>query len=97
MEMGQSHHHEFWTIGLNIGGRICRLPRPICRGRRFIRWRTRNFSEANRVRGYRSSPQLVNGIGSGAVEVAGEFPDLSKRVAFEPYLDLPSACPGGAV
>jgi hypothetical protein len=24
------------------------------------------------------------------VEVAGEFPDLSKKLAFEPYLDLPS-------
>ena len=27
---------------------------------------------------------------SGAVEVAGEFPDLSKRVMFEPYLGLPA-------
>src|SRR5213082_3867504 len=26
MEMGQSHHHEFWTIGLNVHGRDCRLP-----------------------------------------------------------------------
>ncbi len=29
----------------------------------------------------------------GAVEVAGQFPDLSKKVAFEPYLDLPSRVP----
>jgi hypothetical protein len=27
------------------------------------------------------------------VEVAGEFPDLSKRFAFEPYLDLPARVP----
>jgi hypothetical protein len=27
------------------------------------------------------------------VEVAGEFPDLSKKFAFEPYLDLPSRVP----
>ena len=26
MEMGQSHHHEFWTIGLNVGAADCRLP-----------------------------------------------------------------------
>src|SRR5437660_12740067 len=26
MEMGQSHHHEFWTIGLNVHGVDCRLP-----------------------------------------------------------------------
>jgi len=30
---------------------------------------------------------------SGAVEVAGEFPDLSKKLAFEPYLDLPRHVP----
>src|SRR4029077_8254681 len=27
MEMGQSYHHEFWTIGLNVDGRDCTLPR----------------------------------------------------------------------
>src|SRR5204862_6653953 len=26
MEMGQSHHHEFWTIGLNAGAPDCGLP-----------------------------------------------------------------------
>src|SRR5262249_37762243 len=30
---------------------------------------------------------------SGAVEVEGEFPDLSKRVMFEPYLGLPVRAP----
>jgi len=29
----------------------------------------------------------------GAVEVDGEFPDLSKKFAFEPYLDLPKRVP----
>jgi glycosyltransferase involved in cell wall biosynthesis len=29
----------------------------------------------------------------GAVEVAGEFPDLSKKFAFEPYLSLPKRVP----
>src|SRR5205814_9944126 len=29
----------------------------------------------------------------GGVEVDGEFPDLSKKFAFEPYLDLPSRLP----
>ena len=27
MEMGQSYHHEFWTIGLNVHGDDCRLPK----------------------------------------------------------------------
>src|SRR5436309_24531 len=26
MEMGQSHHHEFWTIGLNAGAADSKLP-----------------------------------------------------------------------
>src|SRR5438046_1625954 len=27
MEIGQSYHHEFWTIGLNIYGDDCQLPK----------------------------------------------------------------------
>src|SRR5947199_4309248 len=27
LEMGQSYHHEFWTIGLNVHGSDCRLPK----------------------------------------------------------------------
>src|SRR3989454_10313457 len=29
MEMGQSYHHEFWTIGLNVHGDDCQLPKPV--------------------------------------------------------------------
>ena len=27
MEVGQSYHHEFWTIGLNVHGDDCKLPK----------------------------------------------------------------------
>src|SRR4029077_14364063 len=27
MELGQSSHHEFWTIGLNVNSADCRLPK----------------------------------------------------------------------
>src|ERR1043166_659593 len=27
MELGQSFHHEFWTIGLNVNAADCRLPK----------------------------------------------------------------------
>ena len=27
MELGQSSHHEFWTIGLNVNASDCRLPK----------------------------------------------------------------------
>jgi hypothetical protein len=100
MEMGQSYHHEFWTIGLNVHGSDCKLPRPTVppTGRR-LQWKTfyplvdtEWFQRQPRP----SAPKFTT-VGqwywSGAVEVAGEFPDLSKKFAFEPYLDLPSRVP----
>jgi hypothetical protein len=45
----------------------------------------------------RPRPPKVTTIGQwywgGAVEVDGTFPDLSKKFAFEPYLDLPKRVP----
>src|SRR5204863_5899478 len=29
MDMGQSYHHEFWTIGLNVHADDCQLPKPV--------------------------------------------------------------------
>jgi hypothetical protein len=93
MEMGQSYHHEFWTIGLNVHGSDCRLPKS------YLDWKT--FYPLVDTKLYRSKarPRIpkITTIGqwywSGAVEVAGEFPDLSKKFAFEPYLDLPGRVP----
>jgi hypothetical protein len=134
MEVGQSYHHEFWTIGLNVHGHDCRLPKfPILAaslreargsesvpGQRLashppsrsygvagseaatgqqLAWKTfyplvdtKLFRPQSRPR----SPKFTT-VGQwywgGAVEVAGEFPDLSKRFAFEPYLNLPARVP----
>ena len=93
MELGQSDHHEFWTIGLNVNGNDCHLPKS------SLRWRT--FYPLADTRLLRSQPRprlsKFTTIGqwywSGAVEVAGEFPDLSKRIMFEPYLGLPARVP----
>ena len=93
MEMGQSHHHEFWTIGLNVHAGDCRLPRSP------LEWRT--FYPLTDTELLRPQPRprtaKFSTIGqwywSGAVEVDGEFPDLSKKFAFEPYLDLPRRVP----
>jgi hypothetical protein len=93
MELGQSDHHEFWTIGLNVNGNDCQLPKS------SLRWRT--FYPLADTRLLRSQPRprlyIFTTIGqwywSGAVEVAGEFPDLSKRIMFEPYLGLPARVP----
>jgi hypothetical protein len=93
MEMGQSHHHEFWTIGLNAGASDCRLPAS------SLKWRT--FYPLVDTELIRPQPRPAiskfTTIGqwywSGGVEVDGVFPDLSKKFAFEPYLDLPRRVP----
>ena len=93
MEMGQSHHHEFWTIGLNVYGPDCQLPKS------SLRWKTfYPLADTKLLR--RRPPSRVPKFATigqwywgGAVEVSGSFPDLSKRFAFEPYLDLPKRIP----
>src|SRR5213083_1598257 len=83
MEMGQSYHHEFWTIGLNVHGEDCRLPASPLRWQTFYPMVDTEFLQAQpRPR----APKFCT-IGqwywSGAVEVDGDFPDLSKKFAFE--------------
>jgi hypothetical protein len=110
LEMGQSHHHEFWTIGLNANGGDCRLPktvvppvpaasqakRPPLQG---LTWKT--FYPLADTKLYRPRPRPRNSkfttIGQwywdGAIEVDGRYPDMSKKAAFEKYLDLPQRVP----
>ena len=94
VEMGQSHHHEFWTIGLNVGQPDCGLPAS------SLNWKTfYPLADTQLLRGQpRPARSKFTTIGqwywSGAVEVEGEFPDLSKKFTFEPYHDLPERVPG---
>ena len=94
MEMGQSHHHEVWTIGLNVHSADCRLPPS------SLPWRTFHPLADTELLQQRPCPRSAkfSTIGQwywgGGVEVDGEFPDLSKKFAFEPYLDLPRRVPG---
>src|ERR1700736_2603879 len=93
IEMGQSFHHDYWTIGLNINSADCQLPKS------SLRWKTLYPLVDTTL--YRSEPRprspKFTTIGqwywSGAVEINGEFPDLSKKYAFEQYLDLPRRVP----
>jgi hypothetical protein len=93
MELGQSSHDEFWTIGLNVKGSDCQLPKS------SLRWKTFYPLADTRLLQRQTRPRLpkFTTIGqwywSGAVEVAGKFPDLSKRIMFEPYLGLPARVP----
>ncbi|MFZ0916369.1 MAG: hypothetical protein WAN04_05690 [Candidatus Udaeobacter sp.] len=93
MELGQSYHQEFWTIGLNVHGSDCQLPKSA------LAWKT--FYPLVDTKLFRPQPRprasKFTTVGQwywgGAVEVAGEFPDLSKRFAFERYLNLPARVP----
>ena len=94
MELGQSSHHEFWTIGLNVNSADCRLPKLL-----DVKWNT--FFPLVDTKLYRARPRprvaKFTTIGqwywSGAVEVDGDYPDLSKKYAFEKYLALPTRLP----
>jgi hypothetical protein len=93
MELGQSYHHEFWTIGLNVDGDDCQLPKSV------LAWKT--FYPLVDTKFFRPRPRprasKFTTVGQwywgGAVEVAGEFPDLSKKHGFEKYHDLPKRVP----
>jgi len=104
MEMGQSYHHEFWTIGLNVHRSDCQLPKPVVaavpaafsasRATRLplqkLRWKTFYPMVDTKLLRPQPRPRARKFTTVGVVEVAGEFPDLSKKFAFEPYLSLPS-------
>ena len=93
LDLGQSQHHEFWTIGLNLHGKDCRLPKSPLAWRTFFPLAD---TELLRPRPRPPRPKFTT-IGQwywgGSVEVNGEFPDLSKKHAFAPYLDLPAHVP----
>jgi hypothetical protein len=94
MEMGQSHHQEFWTIGLNVHDRSCGLPALPMKWKTFYPLVDTRFLQPKP----RSRTPKFTTIGQwywdGAVEVDGAYPDLSKQRAFEPYLDLPQRVQG---
>ena len=93
MEMGQSHHHEFWTIGLNVNAADCCLPPSQLRWRTFfplVDTQLLKRKPRPRVPKFTTIGQWYWG---GSVEVDGDFPDLSKKFAFEPYVDLPKRVP----
>jgi hypothetical protein len=95
MEMGQSHHHEFWTIGLNTGAADSRLPSSPIQWQTFFPLAdTELLQPEPRPRGPLKFTTIGQWYWGGGVEVDGSFPDLSKKFAFEQYLDLPRRVPG---
>jgi hypothetical protein len=90
MEMGQSYHHEFWTIGLNAGAHDCQLPRFRFPWRTFFPLVDTELIQPQAAPARLKFTTIGQWYWGGAVEVDGQFPDLSKKVAFEKYLELPA-------
>src|SRR6266568_5445194 len=90
MEMGQSFHHEFWTIGLNAGAPDCRLPQSRLPWRTFFPLVDTKLIQPQAAPARFKFTTIGQWYWGGAVEVDGQFPDLSKKVAFEKYLELPA-------
>jgi len=93
MEMGQTQHQRFFTIGLNIHAENCKTPR------NGLNWET--FAPLADTEWYRPSPRPAldrfTTIGQwywdGCIEVDGEYPYLSKGVAFEKFLPISELLP----
>ncbi len=94
MEMGQSFHHEFWTIGLNMGVPGCRLP---TNGRDWKTFFPLVDLTLNQPVPLPRRPRFTT-IGqwywANNIPVDGGYPDLSKGAKFERFLDLPGRVPG---
>ena len=94
MEMGQSTHHEFWSIGLNYGAPDCRMPT------NGLAWKTFHPLVDTVLNQARPRPPqgAFTTVGQwywhNNLEFDGETPDLSKRAKFEPFLTLPRLVPG---
>jgi hypothetical protein len=93
MEMGQSHHEEFWTIGLNVHGPGSKVPLT------DVTWRT--YFPLVDTKTFKVQPRpprdRFTTIGQwywdGCIEYDGEWRDFSKKTAFEKFMGLPAALP----
>ena len=92
-EMGQSFHHEFWTIGLNHNSPDCLLPDNGLRWKTFYPLVDTDLIRARPKPRGRRFTTIGQWYWANNIEVDGQFPDLSKKAKFEPYLTLPSLVP----
>lgn len=94
VEMGQSTHHEFWTIGLNMGAPDCGMPD------NGLPWKT--FHPLVDTVLNQPAPRPPRGAFTTVGQWYwqnnlklddGENPDLSKGAKFEQFLTLPKLVP----
>ncbi|MBV9659417.1 MAG: hypothetical protein JO295_15055 [Verrucomicrobia bacterium] len=94
LEMGQSHHHEFWTIGLNMGAADCQMPT------NGLRWQTFFPLVDPALHAVRPPPRVPRFTTIGQwywvnnIVVENGWVDRSKGAKFQPFLELPRQLPG---
>ena len=95
MEMGQSSHDEFWSIGLCMDRIDPRLPKPV------VPWKsyfplvdTELLTPRPRPRGRPRFTTIGQWYWDGNIMIGGEWRDYSKQAAFLPYMDLPRRVEG---
>jgi len=90
MEMGQSHHEEFWSIGLNMHGPGSRVPATTVPWKTYFPLVDTTLFQAEP----RPPADRFTTIGQwywdGMIEWDGEWRDFSKKAAFEKFDALPA-------
>lgn len=96
LEMGQSSHDEFWSVGLCMDKIDPRLPKPIVPWKPFFPLVDTEFLQMQPQPVFKKRPRFTT-VGQwywdGNIEIDGEYIDFSKQAAFEPYLELPRRVP----
>jgi len=96
MEMGQSCHDEFWSIGLCMDSIDPRLPKPIVPWKSYFPLVDTELLKPRPRPKSPPKPRFTT-IGQwywdGNIMIGGEWRDYSKQAAFAPYLDLPKRVP----
>lgn len=96
MEMGQSCHDEFWSIGLCMDAIDPRLPKPIVPWKSYFPLVDTELLKPQPQTRPSGKPRFTT-IGQwywdGNIMIGGEWRDYSKQAAFAPYMDLPKRVP----
>jgi hypothetical protein len=96
IEMGQSFHDEFWSVGLCMESIDARLPKPVVAWKSYFPLVDTELLRPLPRPKVPPKPRFTT-IGQwywdGNIMIGGEWRDYSKQAAFAPYMDLPKRVP----
>ena len=93
LEMGQSYHDVFWTIGLNLDAPDCTAAKAVMPRKMFYPIvDTELFVPMPRPARPRFTT-VTQWYWEKYMDINGQYPELSKKAAFQQYMELPSRVP----